>query len=298
MERFYFFLLSAVLFSCNNKAVKKEAGFTTTKSNFDYKIITLAGGGDTLLRGDIAKIHLRQFMDDSVMNDTYKGMPVYIKIDSTLREFDLSEIVPLMKVNDSAVCIFSTKEILKRAAAETHAPGFLERGKNIKVYFKVIAKFSADSLAEQDMAAEQKRYDSAVALRENAAYKIAAVSFDSLIKSIKTPLTKLPNGIFVQMLQKGNGAKIKSGDSVDVVYKGMLSNGHVFESTTRAEPFTLRPGQGDAVEGFDAGIASLSFGDKAKIYIPAKLAYGPNPAGGKIPAFANLIFEVEIMPGK
>lgn len=298
MIRLYFILLSAVLFSCNNKAVKKEEGFTTTKSNFDYKIITPAAGGDTLLRGDIAKIHLRQFMDDSLMNDTYKGMPVYIKIDSTLRAFDLSEIVPLMKVNDSAVCIFSTKEILKRAAAETHAPGFLARGKNVKVYFKILAKFSADSLSEKDMAAEQKRFDSARTVKENAAYNIAAVSFDSLIKSVKAPLIKLPNGIFVQMLQKGSGAKIKSGDSVAVVYKGMLANGSVFESTTHAKPFTLRPGQDDAVEGFDSGIASLSFGDKAKIYIPSKLAYGPNPAGGKIPVFANLIFEVQIMPGK
>ncbi len=298
MKIFSLFFLSAIAISCNNETIKKEEGFTRTKTNFDYKIISSVGGGDTLMRGDIAKIHLRQFMDDSLMNDTYNGMPVYIKIDSTLREFDLSEIVPLMKVNDSAVCIFSTKEILKRAAAETHAPGFLERGKNVKVYFKVIAKFSADSLAAQDLTAEQKIFDSAIAVKENAAYKIAAVSFDSMIKSIKAPMTKLANGIFVQMLQKGSGAKIKVGDSVDVVYKGMLANGHVFESTTRAKPFTLRPGQGDAVEGFDAGIASLSFGDKAKIYIPAKLAYGPNPAGGKIPAFANLVFEVDILPGK
>lgn len=298
MNRFYIILWSAILLSCNNTSVQKEAGFTTTKSRFDYKIISPASKGDSLLRGDVAKIHLRQFMDDSLMNDTYKGMPVYIKIDSTMREFDLSEIVPMMKVNDSAVCIFSTKEILKRAAAETHAPGFLKRGKNIKVYFKVIAKFSADSRAEQDMAAEQKRLDSAIAVRENAAYKIASVSFDSLIKSIKAPLQKLPNGIFVQMMQKGTGAKIKSGDSVAVVYKGMLANGSVFEATTHKNPFILRPGQGDAVEGFDSGIASLSFGDKAKLFIPSKIAYGPNPAGGQIPAFANLIFEVEIMPGK
>ena len=292
MRKLYLLLITGFLFSCADK--KNNDGFITTKSNFEYKIIP-AASGDAIQKGDVVKVHLTQFMDDSLMNDTRTGLPEYIKIDTTLREFDFSEILPLMKVNDSAICIFSTKEILKRMSpAEDYPPHFLEKGKNIKVHFKVVSKFTSDSLAVEDYRIEKQRFDGIVAMRENAGYEKAALAFDSLIKSIKSPLTKLPNGVYVHIIEKGKSGKIKEGDSVAVVYKGMLANGSVFEETTAAQPFVFRAGQHEAVEGFDTGIASLTYGDRAKIYIPARLAYGANKAGDNIPPFSNLVFELVV----
>ena len=96
------------------------------------------------------------------------------------------------------------------------------------------------------------------------------------------------------MLEKGNDSKIKKGDQVAVIYSGMLFDGSIFESTTREKPYKLKAGEGEAVEGFDTGIAALGFGDKARLFIPAHLAYGANGAGEKVPPFSNLIFEVEV----
>ena len=49
------------------------------------------------------------------------------------------------------------------------------------------------------------------------------------------------------------------------------------------------------IPGFIEGLEKLSFGDKAVLFIPAKLAYGAQGAGGVNPPNANIIFEGEIL---
>jgi FKBP-type peptidyl-prolyl cis-trans isomerase FkpA len=290
-QLFYFILI--LLFACNNEKTESER-YLTTKSNFTYKIIRSPKPGDSIQKGDIVKIHLQQFMDDSLMNDTRNGTPVYVKIDSTLREFDFTEIIPFMNVGDSAICLFPTNEILKRATLETYPPFFLEKGENIRVFFKVVRKFKSDSLGQRDFISEEKRNDSIAALKEKSGYETSAHVFDSLIKAVKGPLVKLKNGVYVQVLEKGKGAKIKPGDSVAVTYKGTLANGSVFEKNTIQQPFVIMAGEGYLIKGLDSAICTLNFGDKAKIHVPAKLAYGADKAGDKILAFSNLVFEVEV----
>ena len=48
------------------------------------------------------------------------------------------------------------------------------------------------------------------------------------------------------------------------------------------------------IPGFLEGISKLAPGDKAVIFIPAHLGYGPQGAGNVIPPDANIIFEVEL----
>ncbi|SNA82610.1 putative Peptidylprolyl isomerase [Flavobacterium psychrophilum] len=39
----------------------------------------------------------------------------------------------------------------------------------------------------------------------------------------------------------------------------------------------------------------MSFGDKAVVFIPSALGYGPQGMGGVIPPNTNLIFELEML---
>ena len=295
MFRFCFIFL-VILFSCGNKQ-SGEKGNLTGKPKFDYTIIPSAHGGDSILKGDIVKVHLQQYIDDSLLADSRNRFAVYVKIDSTLREFDFPEILPLMKVNDSAVCTFPVKEIMKRNPVGSHLPPFIEKGKNIRVFLKVIDKFESDSLTNIDFQKDKRIYDSMMVLKEKAANENAKASFDSLTRSLKQPYRKLPNGVFVQIIEKGKGAKIVKGDTVAVTYKGMLIDGTPFDSNTPQTPYMIKVGFGGSVEGFDSGIASLSFGDKAKLFIPSNLGYGAQGKGDRIPPFTNLVFEVQVNPG-
>jgi FKBP-type peptidyl-prolyl cis-trans isomerase len=130
---------------------------------------------------------------------------------------------------------------------------------------------------------------------EAAGLKRAAVSFDSLIKSLPQKPTKLASGVYVQITRKGSGEKIKQGQEVGVVFEGKLINGTIFDASSMENPFLMHAGTKEAMEGFDEAISSLSIGDKATLYIPAPLAFGAKRAGEYIPAFSNLIFTVEII---
>ena len=292
------FAASLFLLSCNQRNAdsgKKEEGFTTTPSGFQYKIIRSQSGGDSLRSGDVVKVYIRQFIDDSLLNDNRTTVPEFVKMDSTLRTFDYTEILPLMRVGDSAVCLFSTKEIMKRAAAETYPPLFLERGKYIRVYLKLAARYDSDSLAMAEYGRESERYEQLRVAGEKSGYERAAASFDSLMKTAGHPLIRLSNGVCIYKVESGKGPAIRKMDSVHVVYRGRMDNGKEFESTTLNKPFALHAANYEAVEGFDAGIAALAFGDSAVLYLPSKLAYGAGGAGNKVPPFANLIFEVRVL---
>jgi hypothetical protein len=49
------------------------------------------------------------------------------------------------------------------------------------------------------------------------------------------------------------------------------------------------------IPGFIEGLDQMTYGDKAIIFIPSKLAYGERGAGGVIPPNTNIIFELEMI---
>lgn len=102
------------------------------------------------------------------------------------------------------------------------------------------------------------------------------------------------SGLKYTITAKGNGPMPKNGDKVFVHYTGTLTDGTIFDSSTGKAPYGFKLGQGAVIKGWDEAILLLHGGDKAKLEIPAALAYGNRP-NGKIPANSILNFEVELM---
>ena len=114
----------------------------------------------------------------------------------------------------------------------------------------------------------------------------------------KNKITAEPtaSGLYYVMTQEGNGEKPVVGKPVWIHYTGKLLDGTVFDSSVeRGEPITRPIGVGQLIPGWDEGIMMMSKGEKGVLYIPYYLAYGDRPAGDKIPAFSNLMFEVELV---
>ena len=100
----------------------------------------------------------------------------------------------------------------------------------------------------------------------------------------------------IETITSGTGASPKSGDTVTVHYTGWLTDGTKFDSSLdRDDPFAFILGQGQVIQGWEQGVATMRVGDKARLTIPADLAYGAAGYPGAIPPNATLIFEVELL---
>lgn len=100
----------------------------------------------------------------------------------------------------------------------------------------------------------------------------------------------------IEKITQGTGASPKSGDTVTVHYTGWLTSGAKFDSSVdRDEPFAFVLGEGQVIQGWDQGVATMRIGEKAKLTIPPEMAYGASGYPGAIPPNATLIFEVELL---
>lgn len=103
-----------------------------------------------------------------------------------------------------------------------------------------------------------------------------------------------PTGLQYEVVEEGNGPQPKSTDMVKVHYTGRLLDGTIFDSSVeRGEPATF--GVTQVIPGWVEALQMMKQGAKWRLYIPSKLAYGPNGAGGAIGPNATLIFDVELL---
>ncbi|CAA7023724.1 unnamed protein product [Microthlaspi erraticum] len=87
-----------------------------------------------------------------------------------------------------------------------------------------------------------------------------------------------------------------TGDKIGVHYKGMLTDGSVFDSSyDRGDPIEFKLGAGEVIPGWDQGLLGACVGEKRKLKIPSKLGYGDSGSPPKIPGGSTLIFETEVV---
>lgn len=114
---------------------------------------------------------------------------------------------------------------------------------------------------------------------------------------LKQGVTTTASGLQYRALKLGNGKTPKATSRVTVHYTGKLINGKVFDSSVqRGQPTSF--GVSQVIGGWTEALQLMREGDKWLLYIPHDLAYGAGGAGGDIPPFATLIFEVELITVK
>ena len=145
----------------------------------------------------------------------------------------------------------------------------------------------------QEFFQEQEKKQRAAAAEKHKALKAEGEQY--LAENAKKEgVVTLPSGLQYQVLREGNGRKPKATDQVKCHYEGMLVDGTLFDSSVqRGEPATF-PLNG-VIAGWTEGLQLMQEGAKYRFFIPYHLGYGERGAGGSIPPFSALVFDVELL---
>ena len=110
----------------------------------------------------------------------------------------------------------------------------------------------------------------------------------------RTEVLSRPSGLQYEILKAGEGKIPTARNTVMAHYEGRLLDGSIFDSSImRGEPAQFPVG--NLIQGWQEALQIMPVGSKWRLYIPHNLGYGERGAGGDIPPFATLIFDLELI---
>ena len=279
-------LLAIVLLaSCNQ--------YQKTPSGLAYKI-TKGGSKEKLKNGLFVKFNIEYKVPpkDSVLTSSFGHIPAYLVIDTSRpNKHSFLEIITLCAVGDKIDFAMSVDTLKNLGMIEYN--NIFHKKDFIKGRVEIIKVFPSQPDAQADMLKEQD-LEKARELKELQDYTAK--------KGIKTQATRL--GTLVEVQVSGDVQKADSGKQAKVMYKGSFLNGKVFDSNMDPKGQNTQPlvvnvgsngGQNSVIPGLDDALRLFGKGGKGRVYIPAMLAYGQNGQPPMIPAYSNMIFDIEML---
>jgi FKBP-type peptidyl-prolyl cis-trans isomerase len=104
----------------------------------------------------------------------------------------------------------------------------------------------------------------------------------------------LPDGLQYKIITDGTGPMPAVTDTVNVNYRGTFIDGTEFDGSEKAgHPVQFEANQ--VIPGWTEALTHMKAGSKWQLFIPWALAYGPVGRPPRIPPYAVLIFEVELV---
>ena len=218
------------------------------------------------------------------------------------------EIVLGMDVHDS---ISNVKTIEPRKLDKPEVDvvinelNIIRKGKEAKA-------FDAPKVFTEDEPKLQERLETLMKEAEEKLKEAASVAADAFAEKNKDlgEVKKLDTGVVMILTEKGNGKTPSSADRVNISCAGYFEDGSLFWTNIKEvaiendkyneqadeqgvyKPFDM-PYNNTAtlVPGFREAMLNMNIGDKAKVFIPSYLGYGPR-GNGPVPPNTNLIFDI------
>ena len=277
------FLMLSLLTGCSNA----PKGYQATDNGLYYRLFTNNGGENPQI-GDLLELTMSCSVNDTVVilpltkniipmtepsfwSDFVEGFSMMHKGDSASFIVDIdSSFVNLFGYN-TLPPQFSSTDIMR---FEVRLDDFYPES---EFRFRMIENIKKNYPAETEKAASE---------------------LNAYLEKNGVVAQPTSTGLYYVKTQDGTGEKPSKGSTVKAHYTGYLLDGTVFDtSIERGEPIEFVLGVGQVIPGCDEGIALMSKGEKAVLYIPYYLAYGDRDLG-VIPPFSNLVFEVELIDFK
>ncbi|MDF5753830.1 FKBP-type peptidyl-prolyl cis-trans isomerase [Spongiactinospora sp. TRM90649] len=108
---------------------------------------------------------------------------------------------------------------------------------------------------------------------------------------------KAPKKLVAETVIKGDGEKVKSGQTIMVQYTGKIwGTDSEFDSSWKSgRPALFQIGTGKVIKGWDEGLVGVPVGSRVLLSIPPALGYGDKGQGDKIKGDSTLVFAVDVI---
>lgn len=282
----HFNLLFVVLVIINAACSSNEK---ETPNGLKYKIIK-AGEGELPKKDQIVVFdYVLKDSKDSVWSDTYEeGMSAATMIGDSSRlasEDGMTQMFRELKKGDSVTTTMTVTNFFKNFV-KAPIPPQIDSTRSITYTISVSDITSLDEYNKMREAQFVKR--EAKVLQRDTESISKYLSENNLTSKQDT------SGLQYIIHNTGNGVKPTVDNCVEVKYTGrFLKTGEIFDKADRIA-FPLN----GVIAGWKLGIPLLGKGDSATLFIPSKLAYGPQGYPGAIPPDAVLIFNVTLLDVK
>lgn len=272
-----FSLLIFSLFSCKEK--ENNSDFTTTEKGFKFKHCVENKTSPKVKVGDIilGEIEIRQ--NDSILYSNFGSPNRLFKVNAdTVSDFD--KLLLNVHIGDS---------IIIEPPLDTIVP-FVENivplpGDKICFYIKIHQIISQKELTEHDkqVIENQRKEDSILA---------------SFVLRKYPNAEKKSSGLYILNHIQTQDVKAEYGDTISVYYSVSDTTNKVLDSNKDLQnPFEFILGDDGLIAGWSEGLSYMKKGEKMKILIPSKLAYGESGYGAIAPN-TPLIFELNLVEVK
>ncbi len=251
----------------------------TPESSGVYIIPLEKGKGRCPVKGEKVELDFSaSLLDGQSVGSTFDNPEKFSFVlgdNSTIRGWE--EIVPKMHLGERVKAIIPFD-----LAYGEHAVGSIPAYANLVYDIKLLKITTVAELqAENEKAMQALRADSEKAF------------FEYLKANDITEYTA--SGLFFNKSVTTEGAQPQEGQTARIKFAASYLDGTPLgDSEQLGDYYDVVVGQGKVLKGLEEGVAMMRVGEKARFVLPYTLAYGTN-AFGSIPAYSNLVFDVELL---
>lgn len=274
---------TTMLAACGSGDMK---GYKQTEDGLYYRFEQMNKDSLQVQEGDVLVGEMTLRLDTNVLHTnvgrTERLMPVIPMYDGVLHEGLL-----MLHVGDKATFAIAADSIAK-FMQPNQMPPMYQAGKGMKFYWEINLQ---DIVTKDEYAEEQANYTAEMENRRQHEPELIA----NYVKENNIKAQPNANGLYVIVKKQGNGTKVAVGRQVSIHYTGHLLDGTVFDSSIGKEPLTYVVGQMGLIPGWEEGVKGQPAGTQLQLIIPSSMGYGSQGAGGMIPPYSTLVFDLEIV---
>lgn len=269
-----YFLIMLTLLACS----QKKTEYSNLNTGISYKYIQF-GEGNTPSTDDVLKLTLTV---TSIKGDTLHYVPDYNyyvfpqkhTIDSTIRKFKEGDSLILKVKRREFNSYLKFNDVLQSDSGE--------------VFLHLRLKgFASKEAAVQSRQAELSERET-----------MEQIHLKKYLRKFKYPLDDVGR-VYRQMLhEKDSGEVVKFGSELSIHYIGYFLNGYVFDNTYEKPtmPSFTFGREYQMIEGLQTAINGLKEGERVKIILPSRHAFGGEGSlAGIVPPYTTVIYEVNII---